>query len=234
MAKDPADRYQSTAHMASDIGAAAPAETPAQTEAVPAAERTELLPVSPDGPASTAPLPETVQREARRRWSPLIAAAAALAILGVALALTLGTETPLPTASPTSPPSSPSPSPTESPPPIPTVDIAFARFGAALERLDPDVQEELLERANEALSRYADAEQEDALERLAEVRQKVEELIVEGAIPPQDADLILGAVAGLEASMQAFPAPSSDESGSGQGKGKGKAKGRGNDGGDED
>jgi eukaryotic-like serine/threonine-protein kinase len=237
MAKDPADRYQSTAHMASDIGAAAPAATPAQTEAVPAADRTELLPVSPDGPASTAPLPETVPREARRRWWPLAAAATALAILGVALALTLGTETPLPTASPTSPPSSPSPSPSptaSTPPPIPTVDIAFAQFGAALEGLDTDVQEELLERANEALSRYADGEEEEALEKMVEVRQRVEELIVEGAIPPQDADPILGAVAGLEASIQAFPAPSSDESGSGQGKGKGKGKGRGNDGSDEE
>jgi eukaryotic-like serine/threonine-protein kinase len=237
MAKDPADRFQSATQMARDLREAAPAASAEPAEVMPTGERTAILPVSPEGPASTAPLPLPASREQRRRWWPFAAAATGLAALGVVLALTVGRESPLPTASPTPPPSSPSPSPTPTPtastlPPIPTVDVAFAQFAAALGGLDPDVQAELMERAGEAVSRYADGEQEEALEKVAEIRGQVEELIIGGEILPQDADPILGAVAGLEASIEAFPAPTGDESGNGRGNGKGKGKEKGH--GDED
>ena len=135
MAKDPDDRYGSAAEMARDLGEAAPTAPLEPTAAVAQVERTDVLPVSPQGPTSTEPLPSMVTRDVGRRWWPFAAVAGALAALALALALTLGRENPLPTASPSSTPSveqtSPAPT-TTTPPPILSLQAAIAHFEAAL------------------------------------------------------------------------------------------------------
>lgn len=234
MSKDPADRYVSAAEMARDLRTAAPT-APIEPAAAPSSDRTEILPVSPQGPKTTAPLPETVTRRMRRRWWPFAAVAAALAAIGVVLALTLGRESPIPTSPSTSPPTSPaSPSPaTTTPPPAVSLEAAraqfVAQFQAALEGLDEEVQEELVARANEALQRLDEGDQAGALEELGELRAKVEEREAEGAISSFQAEALLASVAGIESAVQAAEFPTNE---SGPGRGKGKAKGHDKDEGD--
>jgi serine/threonine-protein kinase len=228
MAKDPDDRYGSAAEMARDLREAAPTAPLEPTAAVPEVERTDVLPVSPQGPASTEPLPATVTRDVRRRWWPFAAVAGALAALALALALTLGRENPLPTASPSPTssvePTSPAPT-TTTPPPILSLEAAIAQFESALGGLDSDVQNELVDRANEALESFDRGDRDQALEKIGELRGKAEELAGEEEISSSDADALLAAVAGLESAIQAAEVPAGDDSGRGRGKAKGKDKG---------
>jgi serine/threonine-protein kinase len=226
MAKDPDDRYGSAAEMAGDLREAAPTAPLEPTAAIPKVERTDVLPVSPQGPASTEPLPATVTSDVRRRWWPAAAVAGGLAALGLALALTLGRENPLSTASPSpsQEPTSPAPT-TTSPPPIVPLEAAIAQFEAALVGLDSDVQEELVERANEALEDLNRGDQAGALEKTGELRGKVEELAEQGEISSSDAGALLASVAGLESAIQAAEVPPAEEPGRGRGKAKGHDKG---------
>jgi eukaryotic-like serine/threonine-protein kinase len=229
MAKDPDDRYRSAGQMARDLREASPTAPLEPTAAVAHVERTDVLPVSPQGPASTEPLPATVTRSLRRRWWSFAAVAGALAALALALALTLGRENPLVTASPSSsPPGEPTSSPTPTtttPPPTLSVEAAFAQFAGALDGLDPDVAGELLDRATDAVQKLTQGEQEEALEKVAELRRKVGELAEEGEISSTEAAAILDSVTGLEAAIQAAEVPAADEPSGGHGKGKGKNKG---------
>jgi serine/threonine-protein kinase len=232
MSKHPTDRFASAAEMARDLRSAAPTAPMEPAAAAPPSDRTEILPVSPQGPTTTAPLPETVTRTLRRRWGPVAAIAAALAALGVVLALTLGRENPIPTSPTTSPPASPSsPTPTTTtPPPAVSLEAARAQFAAqfqaALEGLDEELQEELIDRANEALQSLDEGDQAGALEKLGELRAKVEEREAEGAISSFQADALLASVADLESAVQAAEFPA-DESGPGRGKGKAKGHDKG-------
>lgn len=214
--------------MARDLREAAPTAPLEPTAAVPEVERTDVLPVSPQGPASTEPLPATVTRDVRRRWWPFAAVAGALAALALALALTLGRENPLPTASPSPTssvePTSPAPT-TTTPPPILSLEAAIAQFESALGGLDSDVQNELVDRANEALESFDRGDRDQALEKIGELRGKAEELAGEEEISSSDADALLAAVAGLESAIQAAEVPAGDDSGRGRGKAKGKDKG---------
>lgn len=191
--------------------------------------------MTPGGPAATAPLPEAVTHRLRRRWWPVALAAAGLAVLGVGLALTLR-EDPLPTArlSPSVPATSPTPaSPTPTPAtPTPVVPLQAAadQFEAALRGLDPEVAQELADRVNEALGRFAQGDQGEALEKMDEIRGRVEELAAEEKISSSQADALLVSVASLESAILATEVPAGEDSGSGQGKGKG----RGQDKGEED
>jgi hypothetical protein len=238
MAKDPADRYQSAEEMAADLqrssGIAAP------TEAIPRDERTDVLPISAAGPASTTPLPAAVTREARRRWWPFGVAAAALAILGVAVAITLDRDDPLPTARPSPPPvSSPALSPTAEPSPTAvalSVDAALAGLTQTVEAsagvLGDEAAEEILGRVNDAFKVYReDGNLEDALVRLGELEGAILAEVQVGDIAVETGNPILEGIRTLAVAMQADP-PQVEEDGPGQGKGKGK--GRGNGGGDED
>lgn len=227
MAKDPDDRYGSAAEMARDLGEAAPTAPLAPTAAIPEIERTDVLPVSPRGPASTEPLPATVIRDGRRRWWPFATVAGALAALALALALTMGRENPLPSASPSLPsspePTSPAPT-TTTPPPTVSLEAAIAQFEAALAGLHSDIQDELVDRANEALESFDRGDRDQALEKIGELRGKVEELAGEGEISSSDAEALLAAVTGLESAIQAAEVPASEDSGRGRGKAKGKDK----------
>lgn len=232
MSKDPADRFASAAEMARDLREAAPTAPLEPAAAVSALERTEVLPVSPQGPMTTAPLPEAVTHAARRRWWPLVAGAAGLATLGIALALTFGRESPDPTTSPSpflnpsSPtPASPSPATTTPAPPL-SLGAASEQFLADLQGIDPEVQGELLALLRDVLERLGEGEQGDALERLGELRERVEDLEADGTIFPLQAEALLASVAGLESAIQAeFPA--GEDSGSGRGKDKAKGRDKG-------
>lgn len=233
MAKSPADRYQSAEEMAGDLRNVATV-APQATVVTSPQEETAVLPVSPGGPASTEPLPIT--REAHRRWWPIAVAGAGLAILGLALALTLGGgETPAPTGdqtTPSTPPATVTPPATTPPsePPVSTVDgalqsLAQAVFAAeATGTFESDDGEDILGRAQEAVEKYQEGNLEEAVGKLVDLQEKVGELITDQKISQEAAVPILVAVETLGAAMEADP-PQSGEDGSSRGKGRGKNKG---------
>jgi eukaryotic-like serine/threonine-protein kinase len=218
LAKDPADRQHSAEDMASDLRQAAVTDGEA-TEAIPSDDRTAVLPISPGGPASTAPLPAPVIREEWRRFWPFAAAAAGLAILGIVLALTLGGENSAPTQGQTSPPAAPPATtpPTTTPPPeppVPSVDeaaqsLALAVTAAVSGGLESDDAEDLLGRASDAVGKYREGKLEEAVGKLFELETKVGELITEEKISEEAAGPILQASEALRGAMQAAPPPTS-------------------------
>jgi serine/threonine-protein kinase len=232
MAKSPADRYQSADEMAADLQHTAAIAAPQATAAITPQEQTAVLPVSPEGPGSTEPLPIT--GELRRRWWPFAVAGAGLAILGLALALTLGDgETPAPTGVQTVTPPATTAPPATTPPPEPrvlsvdeafrsiTVAVAAAVAGGALES---DDGEDLLGRAQEVVEKYQEGKLEEAVGKLVELETKVGELITDQKITQEAADPILVAADTLRVAMEADP-PQGEEDGSSRGKGRGKGKG---------
>jgi serine/threonine protein kinase len=232
MAKDPADRYQSADEMAGELREASADAAPAK--AVPTNERTEVLPVSPGGPTTTAPLPVTVSRERGRRWWPLATAAVVLAVFALAVALILARDDPLPVSRPSLPPAT-SPPPTTTPPPEPTVssvEEAFQSVALAVTAavtggtLESDDGEDLLGRAQEAVEKYRELKLEEAVGKLGELETKVGELITDQKISEEAAGPILQAAEGLRVAMQAHP-PQAGEEASGRGKGKGQGGGDG-------
>ena len=231
LAKDPADRHHSTAEMASDLRQAAAAAADEATKVISPEDRTAVLPVSPGGPASTAPLPAPVIREEWRRFWPFAAAAGGLAILGIVLALTLGgDETPAPIGEQTAAPSAP-PATTPPPePPVTSVEDAFQSIALAVTAavtggtLESDDGQDLLGRAQEAVDKYQENKLEEAVGKLGELETKVGELITEQKISEEAAGPILQAAEALRVAMQAAPPPP----------GGGKGKGQGGDGGEDD
>jgi eukaryotic-like serine/threonine-protein kinase len=224
LAKDPADRQHGAEDMAGDLRQAAATTDGEATEVISSEDRTAVLPVSPGGPASTAPLPAPVIREEWRRFWPFAAAAAGLAILGIALALTLGGETPAPTRGQTSPPASPpatTPSPTTPPtePPVLSVDEAAQSLALAVTAavtggtLESDDGEDLLGRAQDALGKYQEGKLDEAVGKLGELETKVGELIAEQKISQEAASPILQSSEALRAAMQAAPPPTPAEGG---------------------
>jgi eukaryotic-like serine/threonine-protein kinase len=220
MAKKPGDRFKSAAEMARNLQEAAPTGPMETAVMIPTGEATEVLPAR-QSPTRTAPLPEIAARQ--RRWM-VAAAAAALAVLGVALAVTLGRERPLTASSPqptspattSPPPASPTPPPT-TPPPLLSLQEAVTQFEAALQGLDEDVQSELVDRANEALDRFNQGDQAGSLEKMGELRTKVEELTAEGRISAVQRDALLSSVAALEAGIQTTAPPETPRGDGGDG-----------------
>jgi eukaryotic-like serine/threonine-protein kinase len=240
MAKDPADRYQSADEMAGELREASADAAPAK--AVPTNERTEVLPVSPGGPTTTAPLPVTVSRERGRRGWPLATAAVVLAVLALAVALILGRDDRLPVSRPslppvTSPPVTSSPSPSPSPTAVAlSVDEALAGLTQTVEAaagvLGDEAVEEILNRVDDAFNVYReDGNLEEALLRLGELEGAILAEMQVGDIAVETGNPIVEGIRALAVAMQADP-PQVEEDGPGRGKGKGKGQGGGE--GDED
>jgi len=240
MAKDPADRYQSADEMAGELREASADAAPAK--AVPTNERTEVLPVSPGGRTTTAPLPVTVSRERGRRWWPLATAAVVLAVLALAVALILARDDPLPVSRPslppvTSPPVTSSPSPSPSPTAVAlSVDEALAGLTQAVEAgagvLGDEAVEEILNRVDDAFNVYReDGNLEEAVLRLGELEGAILAEMQVGDIAVETGNPIVEGIRALAVAMQADP-PQVEEDGPGRGKGKGKGQGGGE--GDED
>ena len=238
MAKDPADRYQSADEMAGDLRGEAPADA-APTRAVPTNERTEVLPVSPRGRTTTAPLPVTVRRESGRRWWPLVTAAVVLAVLSLAVALILARDDRLPVSRPSLPPvtsppvaSSPSPSPSPSPTAVAlSVDEALAGLTQTVEAaagaLGDEAVEEILNRVDDAFKVYReDGNLEEALLRLGELEGAILAEMQVGDIAVETGTPIVEGIRALAVAMQADP-PQVEEDGRGKGKGKGQGGGEG-------
>jgi hypothetical protein len=237
MAKQKQDRFQTAGQMADDLQRAAPSMAVAATGSSFGQKPTAVLPVGPEGPASTAPLPTSITQQRRRPWL-LAAGAAGVAILGVAVAFALGNdevpdgrartglETPGTSAPPPTAPTTPTPAATSPLPPVPSVADAFQEVLEA--------RQEVFERAQEAVLRYQEGNGSEAVAKLFELRGKIAELTEEGRIAPQEAGSILEAIDVLELAMRAAPPPSptgEDEGDGGPGKGKGRGQ---NGGGNED
>jgi predicted Ser/Thr protein kinase len=224
MAKDPDQRYQSAEEFRRDlerVRLGAPVPSLAATQPVPAGGGTQPLPVAP---AAALPSPAAGGGYLRtRRWrTALLIGAAALAlalIIAVVIAAPLGDRRTATNRSPQQPTTSPA-QPTTPPttPPESAVIPSLPAAVAALERvLEDGVQagdisrkagQEIARDANEALREFEKGNVDNALEKLSELPEKVDEMVDEGEITsPERADQIKLAVANLAAAMEATPPP---------------------------
>ncbi|MGH2640969.1 MAG: protein kinase domain-containing protein [Actinomycetota bacterium] len=229
MEKDPAARYQSVVDMTAALED--------RTEPVPPVDPTRPLPVAipatsaAGGDIPTAPtdgLPRRADRPPpRRRLVPLLIAAVALALLGgLAFALFGGedppdgaTRSPSPSASssPTdSPsPSSSSPSASPTPPPDDPVNAAVTALqdvvaeGVAEGRISEKAAQEIAKGLEESLEKFADGDAEEAIHKLEDLEEKVDELLEHEEIHQSQEQRIDGAIE--ELAEQMFLAASSDE-----------------------
>ncbi|MBI4260609.1 MAG: hypothetical protein HY658_08595, partial [Actinobacteria bacterium] len=176
--------------------------------------------------------------------------AALVAIVGLALLLLAGVTGPDDTgrdpsaALPRTSPSAASASPGESPSPSPSPSTPEELLALALADLDRTVAEgvssgevsekaadEISKRVEEALGELEEGKGEEALERLADLEQKVWEMLEKGEITSEDrAAAIVGALEDVEDAVLAFApgqgddgseGPPEDNPGQGDGKGKG-------------
>jgi serine/threonine protein kinase len=201
LAKDPQLRYQSATEMRSAIGGAA-GDTPA---------RVSTAPLPPD---QTAVLPTTPMKRDRRRpaWIGAILAAVVLAAILVALITTGGSDlgptarnSPSPTR-PTSPaPDSLSPSPES--PSAPTIEEAFGSLtgiiaqAAASGELDEHAAEELQKKLEEVSKELEKGDTEKAVEKAADMREKLDEAVEKGEVPESVAAQIGAGIDALQAAL---------------------------------
>jgi serine/threonine protein kinase len=204
MAKDPADRYQTADDMRADLEHTQTAGTGASTEPIPAS-RTALLPRH---------APRTYRR---RPWWPALLALGAIAlafvlILAVVSARRLGEQPgPSPGGS-TREASSPTQSPTSTPEEPPSLEAAIAALVAVLEEgrdsgeIEPHAANEIAQKTNDALKEYEKGKLDEALLKIGEVRDKVDEMVANGEIAsPDTADRIDQALSDIAAAMEASP-----------------------------
>ncbi|MGH2739296.1 MAG: protein kinase domain-containing protein [Actinomycetota bacterium] len=238
MAKDPLDRYRSAEELRADLQevldgfpASLPPAVDAATQEV-TERRTAVLPAA-DVP--TAPVTAAAPSAPRSLpWTVPVAGLAALALLGLGLTLALtGGDTPLP------PPDQPSPT-TATPPPRPaTIEEASQRVlflvsqGLEAGELTEMAAGEIVKPLGEALQKHLEGDQEGALERVNEVREKVGEFASKQEITSDRAAALLIAIDELERAYLANPPtlveespPPEEDNGH---PGRGKAKGHDND-----
>lgn len=246
MAKRPSDRHASAEDFQRDLeevrtGLTAPLAA-AEAATTPMVEdRTDVLPA---GDVPTAPVTRQEPSAPRRRlpWLVPIAGLTALAVLGLGLTLAL-------TGRDGRSPPQTQPSPTTSiPSPPVNVDIAFRRVlfvltqGLEAGDLTEDAARELGKHLGEAYQEYAEGEPERALERVGELRGKVEDLASKGEIASARGTALLAAIGDLEAALLAnppviveeSPSPAEQDGFPGGGDFPGKGKHKGHDGGDKD
>ncbi len=217
LAKDPAARYQSARAMGGNLAgivqgglhAAAAGRDPA-TEPIPhGGEPTPVLPA----PTPTAVLGEGVDDTPRpfRRYGPVLAGAAILAVVALVLFLVFragGSPTGEP---PTSRP--PTATTTTSSPTPPTVAQALADLtevvtaGEQQGEVDKGAGDDILHRAQDVVRASQDGHDDDAAKKLSDLDRKVDELAQKGKIAsPERADAIRAAIARLAAALGVSPA----------------------------
>ena len=229
--KDPADRFDDARTMGAAIaGLAAEPGTGTAVLATAATEEIEAVP--------------------RRRppWA-FLAGLGSLLLGGFLIALAIASQDPLepPTqreagqeqaAIAAEEPPTAGPSPTEAPPPGRLPEEAFVAVataieeGYAAEELTAKARGELLARLGESLEKWREGDGDDALAKVAELRDKAAELAAQGEIvDAARAARIEEAIGALEASLLANPPPEGDAEddgpGNSEGKGRGKKKGHG-------
>jgi eukaryotic-like serine/threonine-protein kinase len=221
MEKDPASRFPSVADMTSALTDG--------TALVAPIEGTRPLPPAGATTRPTEPLPRrTDRRSPRRRTVPVLLLLAALALLGgLAFALFGGdprsdrgaTRSPGSSASASPSRSSPSasrssPSPTQ--PPVDPVRDAAAALEALVaasvsdETISPKAAQEIEKHMKEALKKFAEGHTEEAIEKLEDLREKVDELVDKGEIAHSQEQKLDKAIEDL-AEQMFLAAPPGDE-----------------------
>jgi hypothetical protein len=221
MEKDPAARFPTAAEMTAALeGASGP---------IPVVEVTQPLSTTSDEPSPTSPLPRRGDRPPpRRRLVPLLIVAAVLALVGGLAFALLSADPPdgsAAVASPSrsvSPSPSPSPSPSRSPSPSPSppsvdpVSEAVAALeavvadGVASGRITSKGAEEIQKGLDDALEKFAEGDTEKAIEELAHLEEKVDELVDHDEIHQSQEHRIDAAIEDLARQMELM-APSEDD-----------------------
>jgi len=184
MAKEPSERFQSVADMASALDdRTAPVAPVAATTPMPALTRTALP------AARTDTLPRRVDRVRRRRsLVPVLLVLAALALLGGLAFALFGGDRPSGLAAPADSPSpSPSSSPSSSPSPTPTpldpvqgaIDAlqGVVAQGVSDGTIRDKAAEEIQKGIDEALHEFTAGDTDKALEKLGDLERKVDDLV---------------------------------------------------------
>ncbi len=216
LAKDPAIRYQSARAMGEDLAGIVQGAVPpiaaglgAVTEPIsPGGQQTPVLPA----PTPTAVLGGGTKETPRgpRRYGPVVAGVAILALLALVLFLAFRTGgSPTAEGRSSRPPtttSSPSPTP-------PTVAQALADLtnvvteGERQGEVDHGAGDDILHRAQDAARASQDGHSEDAAKKLSELDRKVDELVEKGKITSEGrADAIREAIAALAGALGVSPA----------------------------
>jgi serine/threonine protein kinase len=220
MEKDPAARYQSVVDMKAALQE--------RTAPVPPVDATRPLPVAaPATPSAAGDIPtrptDALPRRAdrpppRRRMIPLLIAAVALALLGgLAFALFGGEDPPegraatgSPSRSPSatsSPSSSPTPSATTTPPPLDPIQAAVVALqdvvseGVADGRISERAAQEIEKGLEESLERFAEGDAEEAIHKLEDLVEKVDELLEQEEIHQSQEQRIDSAIEELAEQM---------------------------------
>jgi tRNA A-37 threonylcarbamoyl transferase component Bud32 len=213
MAKDPAVRYQTAEGMRRALGRTGTTPGGDATEQIPAL-RTAVLPARASPP-----------RRRRRRWWPALVA---LVFTGLVVALVLSllfagrlADRPAATPAPSRPAaSSPAPQTTAPPeePGVPTIAGAIDALEAVLEEgqatgaISRKAAGEIARGANEALKEYDKGNLDEALEKIEQGRDRLDQMVAEGEIVSSEtADQIDLALADLAAALEASPPPEGDE-----------------------
>jgi eukaryotic-like serine/threonine-protein kinase len=198
MEKDPADRYQSAVEMTAAFeDRTAPAPAADATRPLPAAVPATSAAAGDIPTRPTDALPRRADRPPpRRRLVPLLIAAGALALLaGLAFALLGGedppdgaTGSPSPSSSrspssTSSPSSSPTPTASTTPPPLEPLQAAVVAIqdvvseGVADGRISEKAAREIAKGLEESLEKFTDGDAEEAIHKLEDLEEKVDELL---------------------------------------------------------
>ncbi|MGH2574048.1 MAG: Stk1 family PASTA domain-containing Ser/Thr kinase [Actinomycetota bacterium] len=221
MAKDPDQRYQSAEELRRDLEGVrlgAPIPSPAATQPVPAGGGTQPLPIAPAGALPSSAAGGGYLRMRQWRTALLIGAVAlALAfIIAVVIAAPLGDRTNRSPQQPTTSPAQPT-SPPATPPEgttVPSLIAAVAALESVLQDgvdagdIHPRAANEIEREVNKALRDFENGDVDKALEKLSELRGKVDEMVEKGEITsPERADQVKQALANLAAAMEAAAPP---------------------------
>jgi serine/threonine protein kinase len=202
MAKDPASRYQTADEMRQDLERTPMGGGP--TEPIPA-QRTAVLPRRAAPPRRT------------RRWWPALPllGATALAVVLILALVSAGRLQDEPGPSPRAPTqATSSPSPTTPPvePAVLSIAEAIAALEAVLEegrdggQISPKAANEIAKKSNEALREYEKGKLDEALQKIGEVRDKLDEMEASGEIASTEtADRIDQALSNLAGALEASP-----------------------------
>ena len=232
MRKEPEERYQDAGDMADDLGRVVTGEVPLAAAAA-AGAATE--PVSrPGGDTRILPtaVPEPLRESFRRSpWLPAALIGAMLAVLAlVALFVLLngGSESPAGRATPETPASPTAEQPTS----------VAAAFNALTSIVNQGVQdgvisskaaEELFKGLEEINKKWRESDVEGALEEIAKLDEKIDQLTAEEEITSTDVVSALhGGLEDLASAMGETAPPQGDEDSPGNSGGNGKGKGKGN------
>jgi hypothetical protein len=212
MEKEPAARFQSAADMAAALDdRTVPVGPAAVTTPMPSVTTTPL----PVAGADT--LPRRTDRTRRRRSPvPLLLALAALVLLGSLAYALLGADrppglagpvdSPSPSASPSAS-SSPSPSTSSTPPPADPVEEAVTALQAVVAQgvssgtITDKAAEEIQKGLDEALHEFAGGDTDKAIDKLGDLRRKIEDLVDHDKIAHSEKQKLLKAIDELAEQM---------------------------------